>query len=268
MDTNFNFCLPLPALSAQAGFYSPKKAELPPSRKLTRYELIFVRAGGLHIETSGAQISVPTGKTVILSPGWVHGAEQSDGSYYWIQFDQPPKIGEGTIMRIAKVSTPQRPERLATLFHSFIEAQEEGWVDTAEQSLALFTILREAAYALDPLVKPSALRLAGRVLAYIRQHALEGLATSVLAAELDVDPDHMGRVFKRVYGQTITEAIHEQQLRVARGLLRESARRIGEISRLCGFEDPGYFRRVFDARHGMSPRTYRRLYKRTDLDED
>lgn len=267
METQFSFRLPLPDLACEAGFYAPRKPELPPSRKLARHELIFVRTGSLNLESGGAPLALTAGRTGLLAPGWVHGGGESDGSYYWVQFSAPGGEGGGQTLRIARVSTPQRPERLAALFHAFIEAQEEGWADAAERSLALCSILREAAFALDPLAKPAALRLAGRVLAFIKQHALKGLATSVLAAELNADPDHMGRVFKRVYGRTITEAIHDQQLRVARALLRESSRRIGEIARLCGFEDPGYFRRVFDAKHGMSPRSYRKLHRRADPDE-
>lgn len=171
-------------------------------------------------------------------------------------------------LRLARVATPQRPERLAGLFHALIEAQEEGWADAVERTLSLLAVLREASLTLDPLAGPAAVRLAGRAMAHIRKHALRGLSTSALAAELDTDPDHLGKVFKRVYGRTITAEIHAQQLRVARGLLREDGRRIGEIARLCGFEDPGYFRRVFSAWHGMSPRSYRKLHRRADTGLD
>jgi AraC-like DNA-binding protein len=43
---------------------------------------------------------------------------------------------------------------------------------------------------------------------------------------------------------------------------------VDEVARRCGFEDPGYFRRIFRRHEQMSPRAYRHLYGRVHVNAE
>ena len=88
------------------------------------------------------------------------------------------------------------------------------------------------------------------------------------AGELSANADYLGRVFRVTHGATLTETLHRRRVSAARRLLCDSALRIGEIARECGFSDLSHFRDVFHRHAGMSPGQYRRLHARTHIVAD
>ncbi|CAI6197931.1 hypothetical protein DJICPGNB_17920 [Escherichia coli] len=65
--------------------------------------------------------------------------------------------------------------------------------------------------------------------------------------------DYLGRVYRRVFHLTLTEAIHRQRVREAEKLLISEARSLSEVAALCGFNDVGYFRQIFRKHTGLTP---------------
>jgi len=61
------------------------------------------------------------------------------------------------------------------------------------------------------------------------------------------------------------EAIHQERIREARVLLRESPLNIEEVGLSVGFQDASHFRRLFRRAQGISPRSYRQLYSRLHI---
>jgi AraC-like DNA-binding protein len=107
--------------------------------------------------------------------------------------------------------------------------------------------------------------LAARADTVIRTRFHEDISASTIAAELDCNPDYLGRVFRAIYGRTLTEAVHERRMRNATRLLAEGRERIEDVARLCGFEDCGYFRRIIKRTQGMTPAAFRRLHLRVHV---
>ena len=76
--------------------------------------------------------------------------------------------------------------------------------------------------------------------------------------------DHLRRRFQQVTGTTPNKYLRGLRLRHARQLLEQNAAlhlSIGEISLLCGFYDPAYFCRSFQAETGLSPTAYMKTGK-------
>ncbi|MER2891371.1 AraC family transcriptional regulator, partial [Escherichia coli] len=61
------------------------------------------------------------------------------------------------------------------------------------------------------------------------------LSTSLLAKELHCNADYLGRVFRRTFHLTLTEAIHRQRVRAAEKLLLNEAASLTEVATRCGF---------------------------------
>ena len=77
--------------------------------------------------------------------------------------------------------------------------------------------------------------------------------------------DYLGRVYRQAFGRTLTDAIHLRRFRQAQSLLLESDANISEIAAECGYDDVGYFRRIYKRFEGMPPSAYRKLHSRVHV---
>lgn len=104
--------------------------------------------------------------------------------------------------------------------------------------------------------------LAWKVQQLIRTHYHQPLSSSVLAKELHCNVDYLGRVYRRVFHLTLTEAIHRQRVREAEKLLISDAHSLKEVAERCGFNDVGYFRQIFRKHTGLAPAAWKRRYSK------
>jgi AraC family transcriptional regulator len=81
---------------------------------------------------------------------------------------------------------------------------------------------------------------------------------SELAAEAQVHPAHLARVFRRYHGCTIASFVRRLRLDWAKAALRDGRVSIGRIASEAGFPDQSDFSRRFRQDAGMSPGEYRR----------
>lgn len=79
-----------------------------------------------------------------------------------------------------------------------------------------------------------------------------------IAAELNVNPNYLGQLFRAETGESFTGYLNRVRLREAKRLLSESSAQIQTIARQVGFTDKGYFTRVFRESEGLTPSEYRK----------
>jgi AraC-like DNA-binding protein len=247
-----------------------------PTRTITSHELIFVHDGNLGMFEGNRRFSLEAGQTLLLFPGREHGGTEDypeDLRFYWIHFhlDAAPRRGAAgdDLVTVPQVAAIARPDRLAELYHRYLDDQETGALTAASGRLLILQMLCEAE---RPSRKEETLSaggiLASRAEQLVRHRFHEPLTTAEIAGRLRCNPDYLGRAFRAAYGKTLTRAIHERRVRHARKMLLESNLNIAEIARDCGFDDSGYFRRVFKRQEGMTPLAYRRLYARAHVNTE
>lgn len=95
-----------------------------------------------------------------------------------------------------------------------------------------------------------------KVLAYIESHYVSGSLTE-LAGLLHYDLYSLSREIKRKTGKNYTLLVQEKRLAQAAFLLKNTDRNVDDIAKATGYENMGYFHRIFKAAYGMSPRNYR-----------
>lgn len=71
-------------------------------------------------------------------------------------------------------------------------------------------------------------------------------------------PEHLSRTVRRIHGITPTELVNRQRLDWAAGELMFTARSISDLAAAAGFESLSHFYHLFRARHGVTPRQFRR----------
>jgi AraC-like DNA-binding protein/ligand-binding sensor protein len=78
-----------------------------------------------------------------------------------------------------------------------------------------------------------------------------------IAAAARMTPNHFSSLFHKFTGQSFSTFLTEKRVELAIVLLPDLTRNITEVASACGYEDPGYFARVFKKQTGMSPREWR-----------
>lgn len=94
------------------------------------------------------------------------------------------------------------------------------------------------------------------VLRYIEEHYRDGSLTEI-SARLHYDCSALSREIKSRTGKTYTELLQDKRMAQAAWLLRNTKDRVDDIAREVGYENIGYFHRLFAARFGTSPKKYR-----------
>jgi len=257
-----------PVQAYNAGLFISRGNGIHPERTIDSHELIFVRSGRLNMFEGRQQFKVIAGQTLLLRPGRRHGGTAPyppDLSFYWIHFHlrrTPASARPAHILRLPSLLTVSRPDRLTELYRHFLDDQETGRLTPLTASRMITLMLSEI---VDVRPSPAADHeaadsLASRADLFIRLHLSEPLSTSTIAAALRCNSDYLGRIFQKAYGYPLTDAIHKQRHQKARALLMDGELNIKEIALACGFDDAGYFRRLFRRQEGISPAAFRQLY--------
>ncbi|WP_407573082.1 AraC family transcriptional regulator [Deinococcus altitudinis] len=257
----------MPLQASNAGLFVSRGQGIHPDRVIPTFELIFVKEGCLSMEEEGHPFDIREGETLLLWPGRRHRGLQPYApglSFYWVHFGLRDLPHDEMALTVPQHAAVGRPDHLALLFRRLIDDQETLGIRPLSASLTVLLMLQEvtAPGRARTNSNSSVTLLAGRADSIIHSRFHEGLTASSLANELSCHPDYLGRAFRQTYNLTLTEAIHRRRLRQARSLLLESADAVDVVARSCGFEEVGYFRRLFKRQEGLSPSAFRQIYSR------
>lgn len=271
-ESTLSLPLRLPLLCSNGGLFISRAVGSHPRRVIDSFELIYVKRGALSIEEQGNDFVVGPEETLILWPQRAHGGTApypADLQFYWAHFSIVGGGGAADAQRldVAQHARVARPEQMTSLFRRLLSEQESLGEPQLPMSMMLLLMLWEVTNSRavgDPHSDASA-RLAARADALIRASFRQPISASTIAAQIGCNADYLGRAFRSCFRHTLTEAIHTIRIRHAAALLSEGLASIDAVSAQCGFDDIGYFRRVFKRSTGMTPRDYRRLHARVHI---
>jgi AraC-like DNA-binding protein len=261
------------AIKAQnGGLFISRGNAMHPTRTIDSHELIFVKQGELDMWEEDQIFHLTAGQCLHLYPGRQHGSTKMmppDLKFYWLHFEVN-EIPEDTlyqdnnvsIIRIPQVKQVNRPEKLELLFRMFMEDQETEILEPVTANLLTALILSEVSLLKDSSVVEATdiSKLASIANAYIRMKFDSSITASTIAEAIGYNVDYLGRVYKQIYGCTLTYAIHKRRIEVACQLLLDTNLPVQHIASKCGFSDPDYFRRIFRRQMQMTPIHYRNAY--------
>lgn len=257
----------LPVKVQNGGLFISRGVGRHPSRRLNSWEIIFVEKGTLAIREEETLFRVNAGESLLLWPQRRHvGVDDfpPDLKFYWLHFEVKAEANDASW--ISTLSIPQHmrirdPQYMISLFRQFLSEQEK-MARTAALEFILLMILQQMTPGehIREESNDSGVTLAWKAQQLIRTRFHLPLSTSTLARELHCNADYLGRVYRRVFHLTLTEAIHRQRVRAAEKLLISDARSLKEVANLCGFSDVGYFRQIFRKHTGLTPAVWKRRY--------
>lgn len=265
-----------PLKAQNAGLFISRGAAMHPTRIIDSHELIFVKQGELDMWEDDQVFHLEAGQTLHLWPGRKHGSTKPMPlglKFYWIHFEVEDE-GEqrsGNVfapsIKVPQVARIAQPERLERLLRVFLDDQETGVLHPYSANLLTMLMLVEVAHAAEERPEnPDDLNVVATwAHTYVRMNYDRLITTSKVAGALGYNADYLGRIYRQVYGCTLTEAIHRRRISVACDYLLDSNLTIEQIARKCGFTDPDYFRRIFRRYMQISPGDYRSEYSRVHV---
>lgn len=99
--------------------------------------------------------------------------------------------------------------------------------------------------------------LAQHIRRYLEANYSENISLDDLSDRFFVSKQHMSQLFKKAHGETIFDSIQRLRIRSAQELLTRSLLPVAEIAAMVGYDDLGYFGRIFRREVGVSPSAYR-----------
>ena len=87
-----------------------------------------------------------------------------------------------------------------------------------------------------------------------------------IADNFAMSPEYIGRMFKRIVGQSLTDYINDMRLEKAVKLLQESDMPVADISELVGYSGQNYFARLFKKKFNMPPSEYRAAFQGKEIE--
>lgn len=93
---------------------------------------------------------------------------------------------------------------------------------------------------------------------HILEHLSDDLSRGRIAQRFYLSADYLDRLFRRSYGQTLTEFILQARIDLAKQLLSNNDLLIADVSYKTGFLTPSHFTRAFKRATGLTPIAYRK----------
>ena len=95
-------------------------------------------------------------------------------------------------------------------------------------------------------------------LSYIRIHHMRNLSLEEVAGNVHVSPYYLSHLFREKLGVTFVEYVTGVRMEMAKNYLLHTRMPIAAIAEKLGYDDAGYFGKVFRKYTGVTPKNFRR----------
>ncbi len=168
-----------------------------------------------------------------------------------------PTLREGRSKLSVPPATVERITRLFSRLTRELAAQRPGYRLLVKALFIDLVITLSRLYREDQDPAARADGWVARALGFIHEHYPEPISVEALAAQVGFSAGHFGEMFKARTGTNVIGYLNRVRVERSCALLEASAQSITEIALACGYEDVGYFARVFKRLTGETPRAYR-----------
>jgi AraC-like DNA-binding protein len=254
------------------------------SRKIHSHDFheMMIVIGGVAIHhMEDCHVTVSMGDVFVIPPGHMHGYDVPENSGVQVlnvlfdlkelkmntrDLEQIPGFHALFSVKLFSNHEPhlKLPAKDLSFVNSLVEEIEreqeemapgcEFYCETKLRELMVF-LARRYSHVATPSGK-NVLKL-GELISYMEKHLGEDLRFEELAKAIHMSPTSLRRTFQETFN--CSPMAYLQQLRVKRAmlLLADPMKSISDVAFDVGFNDSGYFSRVFRQEAGETPKTFR-----------
>jgi AraC family transcriptional regulator len=224
----------------------------------------------------------------VLLIGASHGmSPRVTGALVWVRREGhavslPPTVSPAVVVHAVSAESPTEYVELVPHFHAsdpllhhigivlqvaanMASPANQLYAEVLTNALAVHFLQRYVACMLPvrPVTSGLTPAMLRRTIAYIHAHLEDDLPLAVLAALVQMSPNHFARRFKQATGQTPHHYVLESRIARAKQLLAETALPLSAIGFQVGWPDQSYFTALFRKHVAMTPKAYRTATHRT-----
>lgn len=235
-------------------------------------ELIRVISGCVRVTTDTGKYIVHPGELLLIGGGMLHSyAPEEDSNYECLVFDMDFLSGAAEICKkyfysqsmIEPFFAKTDSDIIAFAFNAFdvMRTEHTGYELLTVGSLcSMFgKIIENQRYnKIVTMSSSQRKRLSAfkNVLTYIENHYGSEISLEDLADVADMNPNYFCRFFKNMTGKTPIDYLNYFRIEKACAKLAEGSKTVAQVAESCGYNDCGYFIKVFKRYKGVTPSRY------------
>jgi len=233
-------------------------------RGLPQYQCFYCVKGEGELILDGQRMLVRPGQAMVLQANDAHIYHQT-GPEKWvldIVMLNGPSCGE--IMKVLGIHQSgvygmDDPKLFQIYIKRLLKAGEK---EARECAKVCYDFLLDFAASIHRIHAPQPAKenpLIEELVDYMTEHFAEDISLEDMASFVGLSKEYMCTIFKKEMGETMIHYLTIIRIGHAKMYLKEYPdKHAAEVGRMCGYESPSYFGKVFKAVVGMSPEQYRK----------
>ncbi|MDO4285112.1 MAG: AraC family transcriptional regulator [Eubacteriales bacterium] len=228
-----------------------------------------VLSGSGHVTVRGTRYALSPGDCVWIDCGGRYEHESSTEDPWrlsWVHYYGPEAGASYELFAaqgLAPVFRPRSPLVFEEALRALYEAHREKSAEVELLSNKYLTDLVTACLQ-EALQKEEGEYTAREKLLQAHRYLEENYSRKIrlddIAAALYMSKFYLSREFKKYYGASLMSELAAIRISHAKSLLRFSDSSVEQIAELCGFQDAGYFIRIFRESEDTTPLAYRKKW--------
>lgn len=229
-------------------------------------EILCVLRGSVDVSVGGVERTLHEGEFAMCLSLEIHAYTPHPDSRYWVCVFSEDYVGQ-----FARTMEGRRGSDFRFVCSDTVRNYVRGALIEAE-SVSVYT-LKSCLYALcgeylgcvELVRRDSAADSMSAVLDFVRENHRHNLRLSDVAEKLGYDYHYVSRFFRTAFRMTFRDYLKTCRLESAVLLLRETDKKIVEISLESGFQSVRAFNQAFREHYGISPSEYRKISEKKFL---
>lgn len=253
-------------------------------------ELCFVLHGEITLTTEDGAISLSKQEMVLIEPNTEHSyfsASGNQNSAFVICFECPSSAVRSLSGRKFVLTQDQQfcIRKIIDESNTTFRTNEKDMLELlsipsfgGQQSIILLIeyllidLIRQSSAEKNPDIiflngenfYPDLVELIKR---YLERNIGKRLTLDDVSKKFNYSRSFICKIFKEETGESLITYFNRIKIEEAMRLLRETDRRASEISELLGFSEPKYFGAIFKKQVGISPASYRKKARNTNMED-
>jgi AraC-like DNA-binding protein len=242
------------------GFGAATRVSEPsPERALGCWALVVVRSGtgGLIVGPDRTWHEFTAPCALWLFPGVLH-SYRPDGPEWqesWVLFDGTATPTVEKIIGVSRAAPVTPIANLSVVTSAFDRLVTASRRPSGTADLPMLAALYDLLAVSRQPGRPSDAEL----VAQLQTIALQPAPLARYAADLGLDQAELRSLARRATGRTPIQLVLEARINEAKLLLAGTRLSVAEVGRRVGYDDPGYFSRIFDRMVGQPPSQFRKV---------
>lgn len=104
-----------------------------------------------------------------------------------------------------------------------------------------------------------------KAIGFISEHLFDPISLTDISRHIALSKEYTAALFKKELGKTVTEYINERKMLYAKEVIQSGNVSLSQLAEKLGYENYGYFSRVFKKCYRVSPSHYRSEIKKFSL---